>query len=271
MGFGMHNTSRPPRGNPLNYNLKGDASVHTFVEAAGLNIQNFPQYLSGLVAQGNDLASLSNEDWQQILAPMELGRDRAARVHKAISDLRQRAAKEDAEQHERTGWVHLVNGGEHPQSRAGAEVYEPKLNGERPAASNYSDAPNFIPVPDFQGRKEGWVFKHGDKGLGYYKEEATTMHTSAVPRAVGANAAPRSANPISQADLDDKVAATQQRQYTQSRQQQLLFERRQRLEQQQQQQQQYQHVAPGHGFSQGQVANMYANARTRSSPFATGY
>ena len=64
------------------------------------------------------------------------------------------------------------------------------------------------------------------------------------------------------ADLDDKVAATQQKAYIQSRQQALLLERRQRLEEQQQQQ---------HPYSKGQVANMYADARLRSSPFATGY
>lgn len=129
MGLGMHNSSNQPRGRTLNYNLKGDGSVHTFVEAAGLNVQNFPEYLSGLVARGHDLAGLSNAEWNQILAPMELGGERAKQVHKAISDLRAKAAKEDAERAKINLHNHLMNGGSHPHARPNAEVYEPTLNG----------------------------------------------------------------------------------------------------------------------------------------------
>lgn len=259
MGFGMHNSSMVPRGNGLNYNLKGDASVHTFVEAAGLNIQNFPEYLAGIVANGNDLASLSNESWNQILAPMELGKDRAARVHKAISDLRLRAAREDAERNQTQLQTHLANGGSHPNTRPNADVYEPKLNGARPKTVDYE---KFIPVAFFQGERQGWMFKHGDEGLGYYRDEVGAGLQGGSNLTGAFSNAARSANPTSQADLEEKVAATQQKAYIQSRQQALLLERRQRLEEQQQH---------NHQYSQGQVANMYADARLRSSPFATGY
>jgi len=249
MGFGKKAMGM----SSFNPNLKGDASVKTFTVAAGLDVQGFTEYLSGLVANGHELGKLSNADWSNILGPMELAGERAARVQKAISELRAKAAREDAEQSEKHLHNHIVNGGTHPNARPNAEVYEPKLNGARPKA----DYQTFIPVAFFQGEKQGWTFKHGDDGLGYYRETGAQFQPRSTP--VVTNLA-RGVNPISQADLEDKVAATQQRAYTQSKQQQLLIERRRRMEEGQQSM-----------YTQGEVANMYADARLRSSPFATGY
>ena len=108
MGLGMQ------RGTQLNPNMKSDAVVTNFVANAGLNVQNFPQYLAGIVASGRDLASLSDADWGQLLGPMQLGGERKARVHMAISELRMNAAKEDARNDELALHRHLMNGGDHP-------------------------------------------------------------------------------------------------------------------------------------------------------------
>ena len=247
-------------GGTLNANLKGDCTVKQFCTGAGLDVQGFPEYLQSVVAQGHELGSLSNGDWEQILGPMELPRERAARVHKAISDLRMKAAKEADEHHQKHMHNHIINGGAHPMARPNADVYEPKLNGARPKAA---DDESFIPVAFFQGEKQGWSFKHGEEGLGYYRVvQKDTTNTGARGGPVITNLT-RGFNPISQEGLEDSMAATQQRAYAQSKQQQLLIERRQRMDMQQQQ--------PTHSYSQGQVSNMYANARLRSSPFATGY
>jgi len=245
-------------GNDLNPNVKGDASVKTFTVSAGLDVQGFTQYLSGLVSHGHELAKLSNSEWAQILGPMELAGERAARVQKAIGELRTKAAQEAAESDEKNMHNHIVNGGAHPHARPGAEVYEPKLNGARPKAADYQ---SFIPVAFFQGEKQGWTFKHGDEGLGYYRDASAASAKGAAAAAatpVVTNLA-RGINPISQAGLEDQMMASQQRAYSQSKQQQLLIERRRRMDEQQSM------------YSQGEVANMYADARLRSSPFATGY
>lgn len=236
MGFGMHNSSMRPRGDPLNANLKGDCEITTFVNAAGLNVQNFPQYLAGLVAQGYSLGALTNDEWEQILGPMELGGGRIQRVHKAISDLRMRATREADKREEKALHNHLVNGGAHPASmgpRRGGEVYEPELNG---ASKINRDYEQFVAVPFFQGEKAGWTFKHGEEGLGYYKMKAV-----ASPYGAGGGAGPvvtshavgpgsRGYNPVSQAGLEQRVQSQQYLRATQTREKQLLSERRQRME-----------------------------------------
>jgi hypothetical protein len=251
-------------GGTINANLKGDCAVTQFCTSAGLDVGGFPEYLHSLVAQGHQLAALSNSDWEQIIGPMELPRERAARVGKAISELRMKAEHEANELNEKRMHNHIVNGGAHPMARPNAEVYEPKLNGARPTAADYQ---TFIPVAFFQGEKPGFEFKHGDQGLGYYgvarggaggasaAGPGTPATTGLVPRS--------SFNPISQEGLSDQMTATQQRAHAQSKQQQLLLDRRRRVEDAQQSGQ--------HGYSQNEVASMYADARMRSSPFATGY
>ena len=256
MGFGIHNTSMP-RTPAINANLKGDAGVRQFTEAAGLNVQNFPEYLCSLVAKGHDLAKLTNADWNEILGPMELGPERAGRVQKTISDLRFRAAKEDAELDEKHLITHLANGGAHPRARPNDEVHEPALNGARPKATGA--AGSFIPVAYFQGERPGYVFKHGDEGLGYYA--ASSRGASPGPGTPAPTPLARGYNPISQAGLEEKLSAQQRAYSTSSKQQQLLIERRQRMDER----------ASAHGYSRGEMASMYADARTRSSPFATGY
>merc|ERR1711924_342987 len=72
-------------GGTMNPNLKDDCGVKQFCTNAGLDVSGFPEYLSSLVSQGHELGALSNADWEQILGPMELPRERALRVHKAIS------------------------------------------------------------------------------------------------------------------------------------------------------------------------------------------
>lgn len=211
----------------VNPNLKGDASVKHFCECAGLDVQGFPEYLSGLVAGGHDLGALSNAQWQQILGPMELGGERAARASRAIDEIRMHYAKDAAEEDAKNLHNHLLNGGAHPNSRPNAEVYEPTLNGARPKPDDGS----FVPVDFFQGEKAGWTFKHGAEGLGYYRE-ARAETASGVDHLVATNVS-RGYNPVSQAGLEDKMAA-QQRAYmhAQSKQQLLLSERRRRLEEQ---------------------------------------
>jgi hypothetical protein len=215
-------------GGTLNANLKGDATVKQFCTAAGLDVQGFPEYLASLVAQGHELGSLSNEDWDQILGPMELPRERAARVHKAVSDLRAQAMKEADERNQKMMHNHIINGGAHPNARPNAEVYQPRLNGARPKAADYQ---SFIPVAFFQGEKRGWTFKHGDEGLGYYRDTMQEQNSAPGSRgpSVTTNLA-RGYNPVSQQGLEDQMAATQQRAYALSKQQQLLIERRRRLE-----------------------------------------
>jgi len=239
-------------GSTVNPNLKGDCSVTVFTKAAGLDVQGFPEYLSGIVASGNELGTLTNEQWQQILGPMELSGERAARATTAIAEIRAQYAKEAAGLEEKNLHNHLVNGGYHPHARPGAEVYEPKLNGARPKATEDS----FIGVPFFQGEQPGWTFKHGDEGLGYYRDAVAATGGGPAPPIV-TNVA-RGYGPVSQAGLEDMVAR-QQVSYTQSRQQQLLSERRQRMDERR------------HSYSQADAAKMYADARTRSSPFATAY
>lgn len=252
MGFGNRTMGLAGGVNP---NLKGDASVKIFTTSAGLSgVPGFPEYLSGVVANGQPLGLLSNEQWQQILGPMQLSGAPLSRATKAINEIRVRHAKEANEQDERDLQNHLINGGAHPHARPNAEVREPKLNGARPKAV---DDDSFIPVAYFQGEKEGWTFKHGIEGLGYYREVTATGAAPAPPVVTNVS---RGYNPVSQAGVEEKQAG-QQRAYIhqQSRQQQLLTERRRRMEERQ------------HGYSKGEVANMYADARLRSSPFATGY
>ena len=256
MGFGNRTMGLAKGVNP---NLKGDASVKMFATSAGLDVQGFPEYLSGIVANGNPLGTLSNEAWTQILAPMELGGERAARATRAIIEVRQAHERDQAMQDEKSLHVHLVNGGAHPHARPGAEVYEPTLNGARPRPVNDG---SFIPVAFFQGEKEGWTFKHGDEGLGYYLEGASA--TGAGPAAPMVTNVSRGFTPTSQAGVEDKQAS-QQRAYTQSRHQQLLSERRARMDEQRQ------GTMHSTMHSKGQMSSMYSDARTRSSPFATGY
>jgi len=239
MGLGMHGTGPRSVGSTINGNLKGDCKVKQFCTAAGLDVQGFPEYLLSLVAQGHELGSLSNDEWNQILAPMELPRQHVARVHTAISNTRLMAAKEADELQAKRMHNHVVNGGAHPMARPAAEVYEPTLNGAR----SKNDV-TFIPANFFQGEKPGYTFKHGDQGLGYY---GAPDSTSSAGRPAPMTNIARGYNPVSQLGLEEYVAATQQRAYTQSRQQQLLSERRQRMEERQSMQ---------HGHSQGQVANL---------------
>lgn len=253
MGFGM-NRGGAAMGGTFNPNLKGDASVKAFTVMAGLDVQGFTEYLSGLVGNGHELALLTNEEWKEILGPMQLSGERAARVQKAIGDVRMKGKREHEAREENYLHNHLVNGGAHPGARPNAGVVEPTLNGTRPRAVDYE---SFIPVAFFQGEKPGWTFKHGDEGLGYYREASAAASGAGSP-APSANLA-RGFNPVSQAGLEDKITATQQRAYTQSKQQQLLIERKRRMEEQQSM------------YSQSEVSNMYADARLRSSPFATGY
>ena len=89
-------------GSDLNPNVKGDASVKMFTVSAGLDVQGFTQSLSGLVSHGHELAKLSISEWAQILGPMELAGERAARVQKAIGELRTKAAQEAAESDEKS-------------------------------------------------------------------------------------------------------------------------------------------------------------------------
>ena len=265
MGFGMNRTGSTS--GAINGNIKSDFQVKQFCIAAGLDVEGFPEYLLQLVAQGHELGGLSNEDWNQILGPMELPREHIARVHTAISNVRKKAAEEAEELNRKLMHRHIVEGGAHPMARPGAEVCAPKLNGAstRSGSKTVDDSDGFIPVHFFQGEKPGYTFKHGNEGLGYYKDARARGAAGAAGAdrqgPIMTNVA-RGYNPVSQAGLEDMTAAQQQRaytQYTQSKQQQLLSERRQRMEERQ------------HGYSQGQVANMYANARLRSSPFATGY
>lgn len=244
-------------GGTINANMKGDCAVTQFCTNAGLDAGGFPEYLSSLVAQGHQLGALSNSDWEQIIGPMELPRERAARVGKAISELRIKAEHEADELNEKRMHNHIVNGGAHPMARAGAEVHEPKLNGARPTVADYQ---SFVPVAFFQGEKPGFEFKHGDQGLGYYN---LARGASAAGPGTPATTGNARYNPISQDGLEDKITATQQRANAQSKQQQLLLDRRRRMDAQQ---------SGEHGsYSQTEVANMYADARMRSSPFATGY
>jgi len=248
-------------GGTINANLKGDCEVKQFCTSAGLEVGGFPEYLSSLVAQGHQLGSLSNADWEQIIGPMELPRERAARVGKAIGELRMRAEHEADVLNEKRMHNHIVNGGAHPMARPNAEVYEPKLNGARPTVADYQ---SFVPVAFFQGEKPGFEFKHGDQGLGYYSvaRAGAGAASAAGPGTPATTGLARSFNPVSQEGLEDKIMASQQRANAQSKQQQLLLDRRRRMDAQQSAQ---------HGYSQAEVANMYADARMRSSPFATGY
>ena len=142
MGLGMHGTGawEDHQRHLINGNLKGDCKVKQFCVAAGLDVQGFPEYLLSLVAQGHELGGISNEAWNQILGPMDLPRERVAGVHKAISDVRMKANAESEELDRMRMHNHVVNGGHHPMSRPGAEVYEPTLNGSRPKALELTTA-----------------------------------------------------------------------------------------------------------------------------------
>jgi hypothetical protein len=57
-------------------------------------------------------------------------------------------------------------------STPGNPTQPPPLPNQPPNPTPQSkQSPGFVPSETFKGEKKGYVFKKGDKGLGYYKEK----------------------------------------------------------------------------------------------------
>ena len=222
------------RGNALNANLKSEGRIKTFVEKAGLDrVPGFTQYLSGLNVP--DIAYLTDADWENILNGMPPDPALMKRVALAIKEMRAQYAKENNEIAENTALNHLINGGAHPDSQVAREARAEAARGP----VDYATA-TFIPVAFFQGDRAGFVFKHGDEGLGYYREGAPNggggggggmqVSQSRSPSAASGPPVRRPAgyDPVSQPGIDQR---NQRPSYTANAQQQLLSERRQRMQQ----------------------------------------
>lgn len=282
MGFSMDRTSSP------NANLKASARVRMFVESAGLvHVPGFAQYLESLDVP--DLAFLSDGEWEEILSGMDPDPELMRRVALAIRELRIKGVKEHQDQAELDQLRHMINGGEHPgrhEAREAAANFQPN-----PGTTATQD---FIPVAFFQGERDGFLFQHGAQGLGYYKEwlpgnNSTGLHPSGGPVAGGVPGSiatgpppsrrPMGFDPISQ-NTSEQQEMARQRLYAAENEQALLLERRQRQQMQMQMQMRYEQVKTQSGRPQGRQARQFpageglppreaANARTRSSPFAT--
>ena len=161
MGFGMQ------RGAAANANIKRDHHVTQFVDAAGLTqVAGLTEYLLSLPV--DDLASLDDGSWNSILNQVFAGQphDPAMnkRIQAAISDLRVKYKKDQEEQAELAELRHLINGGAHPKRQ---EAREAAAAAARPPVDINKAA--FIGVPYFQGDMEGFEFRDGSEGLGYYR------------------------------------------------------------------------------------------------------
>lgn len=242
----------------------------------------YVQYLESLASTRVDLAFLTDADWNQVLAPLQLKLGKARRVEAAIQQLRQQhlQAQDGKQQSE----AHAQYASGHQRAQEQAEMQQLKRLMARNARPHHSpqgqaqaqsDAIRpadlnqpFIPVAYFQGEKPGWIFKHGAEGLGYYRDVRGGSPGDRAGRGSGGarQAVARSYDPISGTPLSDG-----QSRYLQKREQELLAQRQQRLQQQmrdaqvQEEARQRQARLP----SPRSQARAAAQARLKSSPFAT--
>ena len=129
------------------------SSVRDWTAHAGLDhVNGLSEYLETLASTRLDLAFLSDDDWQQVLAPLELKLGKARRVEAAIDDLRQSRPIWSAEDEEVLHLQQMFASGGSAQHRSPAQV-------------------EFFPAASFSGPRSGFVFKHGQKGLGYYRDQ----------------------------------------------------------------------------------------------------
>lgn len=253
------------------------------------------QYLESLASTRMDLAFLTDADWNQVLAPLELKLGKARRVEAAIQHLRQQHVQAQHGTQQSEAMAQYASDPQRAQEQAEVQQLQrmmarnarPHLSPQghpepiRPADLNQP----FIPVAYFQGEKKGWIFKHGSEGLGYYKDGHAggpgggPGGGGTAPRRANGHAATggdgtggrqglsRGHDPISGAPLGGA-----QRRYLQEHEQALLAQRQQRLQQQlreaqgQQEARERQQARP----SPRSQARAAAEARLRASPFATG-
>ena len=279
MGFGMTRGDSNPNlaGQPKQ--LSRATSVRDFAHTSGLDkFDGFPEYLETLASTRMDLAFLTDADWQQTLAPLDLKLGKARRVEAAIHDLRVKFAKEkyaamqqrNAEQHERAEVRELQ------QMMSDGPA---RHRGDSAAIEPADPRSQFIPVAFFQGAKAGFVFKDGAHGLGYYRDNSAGGGGGGGGRQQQQQAALLGFDPISGSPLGHEQA-----QQLRAREQAVLQQRQQRLQQQQQQQQmqmqqmqmQMQQARTPQQRRQPQLpsprsqARAAAQARLAASPFATG-
>lgn len=264
-----------------------------FAVSSPFCISSRSQYLESLASTRVDLAFLTDSDWNQVLAPLDLKLGKARRVEAAIQQLRVQHIQAQHGAPRSEAKAQFTS--EQQRAIEQAEVHNLKSMMTRNARPSLSQQANqqpvrpadlnqpFIPVAYFQGQKPGWVFKHGREGLGYYRDErgrspggrgggggsgGGSSRSSGQPRTGGAaHAVSRGHDPISGGIMGDA-----QRRYVQEHEQAVLQQRQQRLEQQmqeahrQQQQEQQRRAARPSPRSQARAA---ANQRLKNSPFAT--
>ena len=117
-----------------------------------------------------DVAALDDSTWNSILNRALAGRPHNPtmnrRIQHAIHDMRVQYTKEKEEQAELAELHNLINGGAHPGRQ---EVREAVAAANRKQTPVDMESINFIAVPYFMGEREGFEFKDGTDGLGYYK------------------------------------------------------------------------------------------------------
>ena len=134
--------------------------VRSWAAQAGLPIG---ERLAGFASSRLDLAHLTDEDWQQILAPLPLKLGKLRRVEAAIRDLRvQHNVRAPApEAQELQDLQRMFANGTTPQHKQHRRDRSP---------DSVMAPSDFIQSPSFVGGRPGFVFKNGPHGVGYYPD-----------------------------------------------------------------------------------------------------
>lgn len=206
-------------------------SVRAFAAHSGLDrYDGFSTYLESLASTRVDLAYLTDADWLQVLAPLDLKLGKARRVEYCIDELRSaHASKAHAQQQEQA------------EMRSLRGMLE--SNGTKPR----TDQAEFVPSHAFVGGRPGFVFRSGARGLGYYHDQgspAPAQHSEVPPQ-------------------QRRYVQEQEQAILQQRQRRLHEQQQQQRQQQAQQRRTPRTPSPR---TQARAASM---ARLSASPFAT--
>ena len=257
------NLKTPAGASPSRPAVARQPSTRDFAAASGLDsYSGFPEFLETLASTRLDLAFLTDADWQQVLAPLDLKLGKARRVEAAIKDLRVQYhkaayAQQQQEQAEVASLQRMLARPSHAQPQQSPEV---RVLGTTPPDAM------FIPVAFFQGEKVGFVFKDGPHGLGYYRDRG---RGGGVGEDGGGM---RGSRRISSPASGTPTGGEAQRRYMQERELAILQQRRDRLQQQQaeRERQNQQRARAREVPSPRSYARAAAEARLAASPFATG-
>jgi hypothetical protein len=199
------------------------SSVAEWTHHAGLDkYGGLTQHLEKLASSRFDLAFLTDEDWQHTLSPLQLKLGKRRRVEAAIRELR------------------VQTGAPTKQTDEAAELDELRrmfsTPGGRGAMGGGAMPTAFSPSREFMGPRQGYLFKNGPHGMGYYRDAGTTPEPP--PHASPPHGLPPHGSPPHGASPQSLTSGQIQQQIQQQQQRRLM---QQQMQQQRQQMMQYKH------------------------------